>query len=173
MKTAPYIQTIDCVLTQEELAMRAKEQAKQQQELRKQEEHGRETRAELGQEEKKIKAKLDHLAEVVRSGTEQRPVECQDQIGEDRHTVITFRCDTGEEVGSRPMTENERAAAMQGDIFAYSQAVQEAAGKGRDEVPSEPTDVDDHQETITPFPEQHDLSPTAEDFENWERNSNE
>lgn len=69
-------------------------------------------------------ASVNRIAEVVRTGREDRTVEVYDVLRGEENRVVTVRCDNGEETGTRGMNSGERAqwlkqeeAKRQRDLF--------------------------------------------------------
>jgi DNA segregation ATPase FtsK/SpoIIIE-like protein len=75
-----------------------------------------------------IKMKESEIAEkagLVRNGYEVRPVECIQITDFDLGRVVTIRKDTGEQVGARPITLDERGKEL--TLFPEAQHVEEPA----------------------------------------------
>lgn len=76
---------------------------------------------------KQIEAELEErisavrrLASTVRTGYEQRPVEVEDRPDDERGVIDTYRTDTDDRVGTRPMSDHElkeREARKQRVLF--------------------------------------------------------
>lgn len=95
---------------------------------------------------KNLKTEQTKVAEDVRSGTEERDVECVEKPDWKEHVVTIVRCDTGEIVRRRPMTPTERQLRFD----AFSARVKD------DEDPDPPKKPGDEEpEEGEPEPTQH------------------
>lgn len=65
--------------------------------------------------EEKLQGEFRHLGRLIRTGVEERPVECEERPNWSTCTMEQFRVDTGEMVNFRPMTREERQREMDYD----------------------------------------------------------
>lgn len=70
-----------------------------------------------------LEAKASRLAQIVRSGQEQRSIEVETSWNMTQWTVESIRYDTREVYSTRPMSRDERARAQQGDLLAQKPEV--------------------------------------------------
>lgn len=71
-----------------------------------------EAKADFKRADKRMEERIETLRRDLRSGTEERPVECDEVIDERRGTIETVRTDTQEVIDSRAMTVEERQTDM-------------------------------------------------------------
>lgn len=71
-------------------------------------EHSKKVKAEIG----RLFAEHDRLQAVVREREEERPVACVDQYDDELGMIFTLRCDTGEKVDERRMSEEDRQTSL-------------------------------------------------------------
>jgi len=72
----------------------------------------RDYRARIREEQHELQSKISALAYCIRTGTEDREVECQDLADWKTGKVVTLRLDTDEEIEVREMTQNERQRSL-------------------------------------------------------------
>jgi hypothetical protein len=61
-----------------------------------------------------VKDNVERLSSALRLREEERMVQCEDRRDEDKLLIDTVRLDTGEVIGTRPMTAEERQVALPG-----------------------------------------------------------
>lgn len=96
-------------LTSEELRERGAELAGDVTKLRTKEEEAKEEAKARKKEIDKVKGRVIDLARVVSEKREDRPVEVIERFDVVGRLVLEIRTDTGEQIGSRPMTPAEFA----------------------------------------------------------------
>lgn len=67
---------------------------------------------EFKDKDEKLQSEVRHLARKVRTGVEDRAVECEERANWANVTMELFRMDTGEMVNFRPMSREERQREM-------------------------------------------------------------
>lgn len=77
----------------------------------------------------KLEKEIALISQVVKSGKEDREVECFEVRNNTLMTIETYRTDTGEMVATRPMTANERQLTM----FPKLKGIE--GGKGDEKAP--------------------------------------
>lgn len=115
MKSEPIFQSLPCVLTSTEKALKADELAREVDRHAELEREKKSAAEGYAKDLKESDRKIAQLAEEVRTGVAQRPVECTERRVFGANLVELVRADTGEVVGSRAMTAQERQEA-----FAYA-----------------------------------------------------
>lgn len=112
MQNGPIFQRLPCALSEAEKALRADELAREV------DRHGnielaKRAAAKLyAKDLEECDRRIGELAEQVRTGVEQRDVECQEVVRFARNLVETVRVDTGEVVSARAMRPEERQEAI-------------------------------------------------------------
>lgn len=104
--------SLSVMLTEEEARAKGIELASYVQQLNELEERAKQISADMKKEIKALQAKVMVLTRIVRTGKEDREVECYERRNNSLMTIETYRTDTGELVETRPMSANERQLAM-------------------------------------------------------------
>jgi hypothetical protein len=105
--------TVPCGLTEDEFKTKSSELARKINELRRTEEAKKDAAAEWKLKIDLLKAEVLTLTDVVSTKTELRPVDCEEVPMAGPGTVEVVRCDTGEVVRVRSMTEDEKYNSRQ------------------------------------------------------------
>jgi len=100
--------TLTCILTARELREKGAELARALTDWESTEEEKKKVTKELGDRVKDLEANMKRLGRIVRTGKEEREVECIWVAAPSSETMRLIRQDTGEEETSRPMTKEER-----------------------------------------------------------------
>lgn len=100
-------------LTDDEKRQRGHDLARAEQELQDFNDRERKARlAELKAKETDIRARITKLSSIVVTGTEIRQVACRAEADFKNGRAFLFRNDTGERVGDRALSENERQPSL-------------------------------------------------------------
>lgn len=109
-----YTAHLACELTDHQVQERGTQLAHTQQLAEQHAVEAKEVRSKLKDREDELSALLSGLARVVRERKEQRPVEVEVRPGRVPGMVEEVRLDTGDVIGTRRMTDDER----QGDLLS-------------------------------------------------------
>lgn len=101
-----------CPLSDEDFELRAKNLAMARQKANALDEEKKAAVAKFGAELKEVNATIDHLAQVVKTKTEARPVNVEWVEDHKTGTMRLVRLDTETEIDSRPMTMAERQSTL-------------------------------------------------------------
>lgn len=112
MTTSRFDRKLPCVLTEQELAIKRDEIARKVHEYKLAEAEKRAVTATLASRVKALRADIERLGEEISERTEERLVPCQEESVYEASRVDLIRTDTGEVVGSRPMTGEERQESI-------------------------------------------------------------
>lgn len=112
----PEFRTLPCPLSDAEVAERAHTMAKLVAEEQAVEVQKKAAADEFKERLEHIGGNIRRLARQVRERSEDRAIEVDFQHDDVRFAVDTIRLDTGEIIGSRPMTEDEKKEAIQGRL---------------------------------------------------------
>lgn len=119
---------LPCKLTDEEWAQRASECATTTNDCETEEARQASVKAELKARMSELESKRKQLAEIVQRREEFRDVEVQ-HIGDATLRVQIIRTDTGEVLGTRAMTEQERQEALPLEDIVLAERKRELAEK--------------------------------------------
>jgi len=108
----PFLRTLPVRLTREELLARADELSHKHGEQEEEERTQSDMKASMKSRMERLKLEITGIARVIREKAEDRMVECQERFDYEAKVVETFRLDTGEVVGSRGMTADERNLSL-------------------------------------------------------------
>ena len=97
-----------CKLTESEWTARAGECAKSVGDLAEEEKRQADQKAQMKATLTDIERRVSELSTAVIRREEYRDVECIEEIALDENRVLTVRTDTGEVLGRRPLTDEER-----------------------------------------------------------------
>jgi hypothetical protein len=109
----PITRIVSVDLTEDEFKLRASEIAKAHNDLNSKELERKKTADRFKGEIKDLEFTIQRLAHAIETRTEQRPVECFEELDVERRQVHLIRKDTGKIVESRSMTYDE----MQQQLF--------------------------------------------------------
>jgi hypothetical protein len=104
----PETKTVTCILTPAEMVARGAELSRSVFDWEAAEEEKKRVTKEIGDRIKELEANMKRLSRVVKSGKEEREVEVKWIAAIESETMRLIRCDTGEELTSRPMTKEEK-----------------------------------------------------------------
>lgn len=102
------------ILTADERDQRGREMANVHHELTENAEAKKKATKVYADKEKALKKRLSDLASAVRTGTEMRPVQCDEELEPRQNTRRLRRRDTGAVVEERALTAEERQLTMPG-----------------------------------------------------------
>lgn len=103
----PYTQFLPVALTEEEIKVKGEQLAKKIDAHTKVEEEKKQTNSEFTKKLKESSAEIRHLARQVETGQEYRDVPVRPEFFPSKNLCKLYREDTGELVGTRPMTSEE------------------------------------------------------------------
>lgn len=108
-----FSKTLDCKLTKHEWRSRAEEAAANHQKLLDMQAEHKVQKKAMKQAEDSLESRIRETLYAVRTGVEEREVECE--LVPDLRTdeMVVVRLDTGDEIERRPMTELEQKAHRQ------------------------------------------------------------
>lgn len=101
------VRTLECKLTDSELLVLAREFAQAQENLESAEATKAAVSAEMSENVKKARIKVQEISRTVSKGAIYRMVECRVEFNRKTKKAEIIRTDTGELVEVRPMTEKE------------------------------------------------------------------
>lgn len=101
-----------CQLTEEEVNDRGQELARMHGRYGRMLSEHKAAKAKMRDDEKDLEMLISGKAYDVRSKTEERVVECEWQADYDRQLAVLVRTDTGEEIKTRELTEDDRQRSM-------------------------------------------------------------
>jgi len=119
-----FLEELPCRLSEEEIDERGREAGALAADLERFKEHAKKEKKKLTDKEKDMTEKLFGLGKAVETGVETRDVGCYEHANLARYVVETVRMDTGTVVRTRPMDEQERKKAAQGDLFDFAESDQ-------------------------------------------------
>ena len=102
-----YSEILPVELTDEQAKEKAKSLAQVCEEIAKVEDEKAASAKQFNGKISELETKRADLARIVRTGKEDRQVECQEEIIRDDRSVVTVRLDTGEEIRRRDAHPNE------------------------------------------------------------------
>lgn len=110
------VQKVACQLTDDELLRYGRALAQTEDDIATEQARQEGIKGELKATLAEIAGRRSMLAGLVSSGEEYRDVECEDAFDHDAGRVTRSRKDTGEVIGERPMTSEERQRSFLGDL---------------------------------------------------------
>ncbi len=119
-KPRTYIKRIEVDITEDEARQRGEELARIVKDIERVEAEKKASNADLKKRIDALDARKAELAEVIRTGREDREVEVFNARNESRCLIETCRADDGEIIESRPMTATERQLKMFPDTMPDS-----------------------------------------------------
>lgn len=103
-----FTKLLPCKLTEVEKVTRGRELTSRMEDRDQVQMLADEAKAEFKSQIQGHEAVIDQLKRIVLDGSERREIECMYHKDFENNTVLTIRTDTGEEVDSRRMTQEER-----------------------------------------------------------------
>jgi hypothetical protein len=144
--------TLTCTLTPKELREKGAELGRAVTDWETTEEEKKRVTKDLGDRIKEQEANMKRLSRIVRTGKEEREVDCNWVAAPSSETMRLIRCDTGEEVTSRPMTKEEKEYHRQQPLPLPQPLGLPPAGPIAPPPMKEPLQLEDHSPIAPPAP---------------------
>lgn len=130
---------LKCDLTPEEWEAQAMRHAEVEQGMRSLEAQRKQVTADLKAQKEALDAELERIGHKVRTKTEYREIECEQQMWPREGVVVVIRLDTGDEIERRPMFDSER----QLELVDQDRPPNDDGADEEPETEPEPTPLDD------------------------------